>query len=44
VREANPLKATLVFTAALVYGWLAKWIFDRGVRLYASGNRMLEMR
>jgi ABC-2 type transport system permease protein len=44
VRDASVLEALAVFAAALVYALLAKWVFDRGVRRYASGNRMLEVR
>jgi ABC-2 type transport system permease protein len=44
VREASMPKALAVFAAAIVYALLAKWIFDRGVRRYSSGNRMLEVR
>lgn len=44
VREGSVTKACAVVTAAAVYSVLAKWIFDRGVRSYASGNRMLELR
>jgi ABC-type uncharacterized transport system permease subunit len=44
VREGNPLKFAAVFAGAVVYALLAGWIFDRGVRNYASGNRMLELR
>ena len=41
VREADPLKALSVVAAAIVYGALAVVVFDRGLRRYASGNRMV---
>ena len=44
VREGSIGKATAVILGAAVYAWLAKWVFDRGLRSYASGNRMLELR
>ena len=44
VREADPLKVFALLGAALVYGGLAIWIFERGRRRYASGNRVLELR
>ena len=34
----------VVVIGAVVYAGLAKWVFDRGLRSYASGNRMLELR
>ena len=40
VREGDPLKMLAVLAAALVYGALAVAVFDRGLRHYASGNRM----
>jgi hypothetical protein len=33
-----------VLAAAVGYGALAVWIFERGLRRYASGNRILELR
>jgi ABC-2 type transport system permease protein len=44
VRESRVDKAALVVIGAVCYAWLAKWIFDRGLRSYTSGNRMLELR
>ena len=44
VREADPLKVLVLLGAALVYAGLAVWIFERGLRRYASGNRVLELR
>jgi len=44
VREAAPLKALALLAAALAYAALAAFIFDRGLRRYASGNRLLELR
>lgn len=40
VREADPWKALSVIAAAAVYSALAVVVFDRGLRHYASGNRM----
>lgn len=40
IREGDPLKMFAVFAAALVYGTIAVVVFDRGLRHYASGNRM----
>ncbi len=44
VREASLLKSEAVFGGAIIYAGLARWVFDRGVRNYASGNRLLELR
>jgi ABC-2 type transport system permease protein len=44
VREGSVSKALVVIVAAGCYALLAKWTFDRGVRSYSSGNRMLELR
>jgi ABC-2 type transport system permease protein len=44
VRDADPLKAVAMIGAALVYGALAAAVFQRGLRRYASGNRILELR
>ena len=44
IREPSAIKALAVFAGAIVYSLLARWVFDRGVRSYASGNRMIEMR
>ena len=44
VRESRIDKAALVVIGAVFYAGLAKWVFDRGLRSYASGNRMLELR
>jgi ABC-2 type transport system permease protein len=44
VREGSLGKAASVIAAAALYALLARWVFDRGVRSYSSGNRMLELR
>jgi ABC-2 type transport system permease protein len=44
VRDGSIAKALVVIVAAALYAWLAKLTFDRGVRSYSSGNRMLELR
>jgi ABC-type uncharacterized transport system permease subunit len=41
VREADAFKAMAVMAAALVYGALAIFVFDCGLKRYASGNRMV---
>jgi ABC-2 type transport system permease protein len=41
VREADGLKAFAVIAAAMVYAGLAVFVFERGLRRYASGNRMI---
>lgn len=41
VREADAFKAMAVMAAALVYGTLAIFVFDCGLKRYASGNRMV---
>jgi ABC-type uncharacterized transport system permease subunit len=43
VREPNAFKVLPMLGAALFYGTLAVWVFDRGLRRYASGNQMLEL-
>jgi ABC-2 type transport system permease protein len=44
IREADPAKALSVVAAAILYGALAVVVFDRGLRRYASGNRMVTNR
>jgi ABC-2 type transport system permease protein len=44
IREGSWLKALMVIAAAIFYSALAAWIFERGLRRYTSGNRMLENR
>jgi ABC-2 type transport system permease protein len=44
VREGSAIKVALVLAAAVAYAALAKLVFDRGVRRYASGNSVVEMR
>ncbi len=44
IREASMLKGLGVLGAAVVYAGLAYWIFNWGLRRYASGNRFLELR
>jgi ABC-2 type transport system permease protein len=44
VREADPLRALIVFAAAAFYAGLAVAIFDRGLRRYRSGNLITENR
>ena len=41
VRDGDPLKALSVLAAAIFYGALAVVVFDRGLRRYTSGNRMV---
>jgi ABC-2 type transport system permease protein len=42
LRGFSAAKLTAVAAAALLFPALAAWIFRRGVRQYASGNRMIE--
>jgi ABC-2 type transport system permease protein len=44
VREGSVLKALAVLGGAVVYMAIATAIFARGLRRYASGNRMIEWR
>jgi ABC-2 type transport system permease protein len=44
LREADPLKILAMGGAALIYAGLAIIVFNRGLRRYASGNRLLELR
>jgi ABC-2 type transport system permease protein len=44
IREASAMKALAVFGGAVIYSLLARVVFDRGVRNYASGNKVIEMR
>ena len=41
VREGDPMKVLAVLAAAVFYGALAIVVFDRGLRRYTSGNRMV---
>lgn len=44
VRDADPLKVLAMIGAAFLYGAIAVGVFQRGLRRYASGNRILELR
>jgi ABC-2 type transport system permease protein len=44
IRDADPLKALAMIGAAAVYGAIAVAVFQRGLRHYSSGNRILEFR
>lgn len=44
IREGSLIKAAAVLVAALFYAGVATCIFERGLRRYSSGNRMLELR
>ncbi|HET6522206.1 MAG TPA: ABC-2 family transporter protein, partial [Geminicoccaceae bacterium] len=44
VRVASAPMALAVLAAAAFYAALAVAVFDRGLRRYASGNRLLELR
>jgi ABC-2 type transport system permease protein len=44
VRNHDFLQALGVLAAAVGYGALAVWVFERGLRRYTSGNRILELR
>ena len=44
VRHADPLRALAMIGAAVVYAGIAAVVFERGLRRYASGNRIVEWR
>jgi viologen exporter family transport system permease protein len=44
VRDHSALKALAVLGAACAYAGLAVLVFERGLRRYGSGNRVLEFR
>jgi ABC-2 type transport system permease protein len=44
VRDADPLKLAACAGAALVYAGLAWLVFERGLRRYTSGSRIIELR
>lgn len=44
VRDGDALKLLAVLAAAAFYAALAVLVFERGLKRYASGNQMLEMR
>jgi len=44
VREADPVRALIVFAAAAFYAALAVLVFNRGLRRYRSGNLITENR
>jgi len=44
VRDADMVKVSIGLVASLVYIGLAVFVFDRGLRRYASGNQLLELR
>jgi ABC-2 type transport system permease protein len=44
IRDADPLKALAMIGAAGVYATIATAVFQRGLRRYSSGNRMLLFR
>ena len=43
-RDADPLKLAACAGAAVVYAGLAMLVFERGLRRYTSGSRILELR
>jgi ABC-2 type transport system permease protein len=44
VRDHSAVEALAVFGAAFAYAGLAVLVFERGLRRYGSGNRILELR
>jgi ABC-2 type transport system permease protein len=44
IRDPDPMKVLALLAAAAVYAGIALLIFERGLRRYASGNRMVELR
>ncbi len=44
IREGAAWKAAATIAAAVGYGWIATWIFERGLKRYTSGNKFLEVR
>jgi ABC-type uncharacterized transport system permease subunit len=44
LREADPLKVLAMVGAAIVYAGFAVAVFNRGLRHYASGNQLLDLR
>jgi ABC-2 type transport system permease protein len=44
VRDADPRKLAACAAAALVYAGLAWLVFERGLRRYTSGSRIIELR
>jgi ABC-2 type transport system permease protein len=44
IRDADPWKVLAMIGAAALYGTIAVVVFQRGLRRYASGNRILELR
>jgi len=44
VRDADPLKTLAMIGAAAVYAGIGAVVFERGLRRYASGNRIVEWR
>jgi len=44
IRDADPLKALAMVGAAALYGAIAVAVFQRGLRRYSSGNRILTFR
>jgi ABC-2 type transport system permease protein len=44
VRDGDPGKLAACAVAALAYAGLAGWVFERGLRRYTSGSRIIELR
>ncbi len=44
LRDRDPAATFLVLGAAILYAAIAVFVFERGLRRYASGNRVLELR
>jgi len=44
VRDGDPRKLVACAMAALAYAGLAGWVFERGLRRYTSGSRIIELR
>ena len=44
VRAGDPLLVLALLAAALAYAALALLVFERGLRRYSTGNRLIELR
>lgn len=44
VRDGDPVKVAACAAAAVVYAGLAWLVFERGLRHYTSGSRIIELR
>lgn len=41
IREPSWTTGVIILLSVIVYGWIARWVFHRGLRSYSSGSRFV---